>query len=71
MVCSFKHGYLLLGVGDKVWESYRWKYVFSFYWYLESGKQETQTLNILNTEDQWVQFVVKMLLLYSLQEKAK
>ena len=47
MVCSAKHAPYLLGVGDKVKESSRWKRVV-----LIENKQKSWSSNLLKTEDQ-------------------
>ena len=63
-VCKTKYAYSLLGVGDKVEESSRWKCVV-----LVQIKEET--LNLLTSEDQSIPFAVVIVLLYSQHQKAK
>ena len=64
VVCSTKNTHYFLGMVDKVGESSR-KLKHGFYRSWGYGKQETWTSNLLNIEDQWVSFVVVMILLHS------
>ena len=50
VVYSAKHVHYLLGMGNKVGESFRWNQ--------ECGKPETSTSNLLNSEDEGVPSVV-------------